>query len=198
MPLDAEALLRESTRRHGIHLSVLVADTGVWASPEVHRRLVAENGTGAFFPATRRYREGDGEKRGEVREGVRLDDNSYAKHAIKQAVGVGRHGAPGFEACHIWPRSCYDPRYHTAVANLVLLPRALAGLSDHDDEISAALRYRAYELYGWHPAEAAAPERPAFYPDAWRPPEPFAAAVERALRGRKAGHTRAAVSALDG
>lgn len=185
-PLDAAVLLREATRRHGIHLSVLVADTGLWASPDVHRYLLAENGTGAFFPNTRRYRAGIGERRAEVRDGVRLDDNSYANHALKQALGLGRGGAVGFEVCHVWPKSCYDARYHTAVANLVLLPRPLAGLSDHDEEVGAALRYRSYELYGWHPAEEPPPTRPAFYPDAWRAPEPFTPGVRRALAARRA------------
>jgi hypothetical protein len=182
---DAAAMLRAACARHEIHLSVLVAETGLWASPEVHRRLTAENGTGTFFPNMRRYRAGQGEQRGGRVGEVRLDDNSYANHAIKRAVGIARERLVGFEACHIWPLSCYDERYHTAVANLVLLPRALAGLSDHDEEIRAALQFRAFELYGWYPSDASAPVRPTFYPTEWRAPEPFSSAVERALAGRR-------------
>jgi hypothetical protein len=83
----------------------------------------------------------------------------------------------GFEACHIWPRTCYDERFHTAIANLVLLPRALAGLSDHDPEIQASLQYRAHEPYSWYPDGADIPQRPAFYPSRWPTPEPPSAIV---------------------
>lgn len=183
---DATAMLTEAAARHGIHLSVLVAETGLWANPAAHRRLVAENGTGTFFPHTRRCRAGRGERRGAVVEGVYLDDNSYANHTIKRAIGVPRERLVGFEACHIWPRTCYDARYHTTIANLVLLPRALAGLSDHDPEIRAALQYRAHELYdGWFPEGEARPVKPAFYPTCWREPFPFTDAVSRTLAKRK-------------
>src|SRR5437764_495509 len=130
MSYDADMMLHEAMERHSIHLSLLVAETAIWASPEVHRILISENGTGSFFPNFRRFKAGRGEKRGTVIEGVHLDANTYANNAIKRATGVGR-SAKGFEACHIWPNLCYDERYHTAIANLVLISRALAGLSDH-------------------------------------------------------------------
>lgn len=183
--LDALDLLRSASNKHGIHLSVLVAETGVWASPQVFEYLAAENGTGCYFPNTRRYRAGAGEKPSQVLDGVRLDNNSYANHAAKRATGLGR-GAEGFEVCHVWPRSCYDARYHTCVANLVLLPRPLAGLTDHDPEITAALAFRSYELYGWWPAESPQPTRPDFYPVDWRAPEPFTEPILRALERRRA------------
>src|SRR5437762_445526 len=133
------AMLLEAMQRNQIHLSVLVAETGLWAHPDVHLRLLRESGCVARYPNVRRARLGQGEKRGQVVDGIRLDDNSYANLAIKRALGLGRNEAEGFEACHVWPRTCYDQRWHTALANLVLLPRALAGLSDHDQEIQAAL-----------------------------------------------------------
>jgi hypothetical protein len=185
---DALAMLREATERHGIHLSVLVAETGLWASPEVHRRLVRENGMGVLFPAIRRYRAGAGERRSQVKDGERLDDNTYANHGFKKALGADRGDLVGFEVCHIWPQSCYDSRYHTAVANLVLLPRPLAGLTDHDPEIQAALQYRSCELYGWHPVDKPSPAAPAFYPTTWRAPMPFTPAIERWLARRKMSH----------
>ncbi|HWQ55093.1 MAG TPA: hypothetical protein VN442_15505 [Bryobacteraceae bacterium] len=49
-------------------------------------------------------------------------------------------GYKGFQncaVCHIWPNSCYDERYHTCVANLVLLPSALASLTDFDPQVRA-------------------------------------------------------------
>ena len=183
--LSGLVLLRKATEKHGIHLSVLVAETALWANPEVFRLLTTENGTGCYFPGTRRARKGSGEKPSQVLNGERLDNNTYANHAAKRAVGLGR-GAEDFEVCHIWPKSCYDARYHTCVANLVLLPRPLAGLTDHDVEISAALRYHAYELYGWHPIEMQTPKRPDYYPEEWRAPEPFGQEIALALTRRRA------------
>jgi hypothetical protein len=177
-------LFREAAQRHSIRLTILVAETGFWANPEVHQRLMKENGTGAFFPRIRRYREGAGEVKGQLGD-ERLDDNTYANHAIKQAVGIRRDDFTDFQACHIWPQSCYDARYYTVLANIVLLPAPLAGLSDHDPDIQAALQFRSYELYDWHPMEYARPLLPEFYPPRWVDPMPFTADVERAIRRRR-------------
>ena len=169
--IAASELLFEAVKRHEIHLSLLVADTGLWVNPEFHNRLVRDTGSAAMFPKVRRARIGQGEHRGQIVDGVRFDDNSYANVAIKRAAGLGKF-AEGFEACHIWPLTCYDERYHTAIANIVLLPRALAGLSDHAIEIQTALQYRAFELYRWFPKDAPQPVKPEFYPSNWREPQP--------------------------
>lgn len=167
----ASEWLLEAVKRHNIHLSLLVADTCIWVNPEFHNRLVRDTGSAAMFPKVRRARIGQGERRGQIVDGVRLDDNSYANLAIKRAAGLGK-SAVGFEACHIWPLTCYEERYHTAIANIVLLPRALAGLSDHATEVQTALQYRAFELYGWFPKERQQPVKPEFYPSIWREPQP--------------------------
>jgi hypothetical protein len=183
---EATAVLLESTARHGISFAALVAETGLWTAPEVHRQLLTENGTGAYYPHVRRARAGQGEKVGGKIGPIYLDSNNYANTAIKQALGVK---TVGFETCHIWPLTCYDERYHTAIANLVLLPRALAGLSDHDPAILAMLQYRAYELYSWHPRDKATPTKPVDYPTSWRAPFPFTAAIARTLRRRRSRPT---------
>lgn len=176
-------LLAEAVERHNIHLSLLIADTGLWVNPEFHHRLVHDTGSAAVFPMVRRARVSQGERRGQFdSNGVRFDDNSYANQAIKNAAGLGKF-AVGFEACHIWPLTCYDERYHTAIANIVLLPRALASLSDHVIEIQMALQYRAYELYGWYPEEMEKPVKPEFYPSEWREPQPDPANIKVLGRG---------------
>jgi len=185
MSYDGLEMLRAAQIRNNIHLSLLIAETSIWAHPEVHRILVKENQTGSYFPMMRRYRVGKGERKGGVVDGVRLDDNSYANHAIKQATGISRDFITNFEACHIWPDSCYDARCHTVIANLVLLPRPLAGLSDHDPEIQLALQYRAFELYGWFPPEAHEPRKPEFYPTNWSAPMPFTDKITRSLANRR-------------
>src|SRR5438093_78476 len=98
-------MLLQAVQRHQIHLSVLVAETGLWAHPNVHHRLLHDSGSEAIFPNVRRARVGQGEKRGQVINGIRLDDNNYANVAIKRALGLDRRAVRGFEACHIWPRT---------------------------------------------------------------------------------------------
>jgi hypothetical protein len=84
---------------------------------------------------------------------------------------LDRSNVVGFECCHVWPKTCDDARYHTVIANLVLIPAALASLTDYDGGVQAALQYRAFELYNWHPDENPAPVRPVRYPDNWRKPQ---------------------------
>lgn len=183
--LDGLTSFREAAARHEIHLSVLVAETSLWASRDVHLRLVQENGSGAYFPNVRRYRVNAGEQKGQILRGERLDDNTYASHAIKRAAGIIPSSIRGFEACHIWPQSCYLSCCHTVIANLVLLPRPLAGLSDHDPEIQAVLQFRAFELFGWCPPGQKPPTRPEIYPSTWLPPMPFTEMVARSLANRR-------------
>lgn len=179
----ALAAMREATQRLGYSLPTLIAETGLWVHPSEHsRQVTAENPTGAVSPHVRRARLGSGEVAGVVVDGVRLDRNNYAGTAIREAIGIGRGALRGYEACHIWPGTCYDRRYHTVLANLVLIPGPLAGLTDHDPDVIAALEYRSWELYAWRPLEATQPTKPADYPTNWKEP----AARERSTAARAA------------
>jgi hypothetical protein len=169
--LSAAAMFEAACLKHGIRLDVLVAETAIWAHPETHGRQLRSSGSAAVYPGVRRAKSGQGEKRG-VKNGVGLDDNTYANNAIKAALGMHRTQIVGFECCHIWSGTCYDDRYHTAIANLVLIPRALASLTDHDASIQAALKYRAFELYDWHPDDQSPPSKPLNYPENWLEPQP--------------------------
>ena len=92
---------------------------------------------------------------------ITLDDNTKANYAIKKAVleGLKKYGIhnadidifKGFEACHIWADTCYNPRYHTSVANLVLIPREIAGLTDHCDAVKELLKYESFKRFGFLP-----------------------------------------------
>jgi len=115
---DARELLQRACERRQIRFSDLVADTAFWAHPETHRRQL-RLGSAAVFPGIRRAKPGQGEQRG-VKNRQGLDDNSYANLTIKRALGIHRTKLIGFECCHIWPNTCYDARYHTVIANLVL------------------------------------------------------------------------------
>ena len=113
------------------------------------------------------------QKRRETVGNIILDDNTFANTAIKLAILKGLekfviHGNEkqifrGYEACHIWPKTCYDARYHTSVGNIVLLPREIAGLSDHCQAVEDLLKYEAWRRFGFKPEEEAIPQRPNNY-----------------------------------
>lgn len=113
------------------------------------------------------------QKRGEKCGDITFDDNTYANNAIKLALlkGLERYGIhgssrqifKGFETCHIWPDTCYDARYHTSVANVVLLPREIAGLTDHCQAVEDLLKYEAWKRFGFKPAAADIPAKPKNY-----------------------------------
>ena len=113
------------------------------------------------------------QKRRECIDGIILDDNTFANTAIKMAIlkGLEKYGVHGnekqiirgFEACHIWPKTCYDARYHTSVANIVLLPREIAGLTDHCQAVEDLLKYEAWKRFGFKPDAADIPVKPKNY-----------------------------------
>ena len=147
-------------------LPLLVARTALWAQREEHekcKKTVNGETTYAKHPHVRRKQVGD--QRGKNGEEY-LDDNSYPNAQMKASLKK-RHRIPkGYETCHIWEKTCYDSRYHTCYANLVLLPRAIAALSDHDDNIRDILKYKAFKLFDFWPSDAPKPiEPPQNYPD---------------------------------
>lgn len=105
---------------------------------------------------------------------VKADDNTYANQYIKKAVLASfkdRFGGLGtslydcfrdYEACHIWDLPD-DRRYYASIANLVLLPRSIAGLSDHNNDVKALLKYEAFQRFGFVPDGANNPNAPSFY-----------------------------------
>lgn len=118
---------------------------------------------------------------------VKLDDNTYANKAIKSVVlaGLKHYGLDvsgikfdRYEACHIWPGSCYNEKYHTSVANLVLLPREIAGLTDHCKAVEDLLKYEAFKRFKFKPdsedikpGEYIPDTKPRYYKEViWRPP----------------------------
>ena len=162
----------------------LVAQSAIFCSKEVFDKVKTgelggkENlGVGNEFGAWYHYtfqRARHNEKRGAHKdENIRFDDNTYANTAIKTAVlkGLSRYGIhngskqmfKGFEVCHIWPETCYDARYHTSVGNIVLLPREIAGLTDHCLAVEELLKYEAWKRFGFKPAEESVPARPKNY-----------------------------------
>jgi hypothetical protein len=175
--LNGDDVLLEVTADLGIDLVRLVARSAVWVDPAVFHAMQKRSPHATWFPNCRRGKNGE-PKRGTAGS-VRLDDNTMANLAIKVAVFGSRNRCTRMHVCHVWPETCYDVRYHTSLANLVLLPAALAGLSDHHEGVAQCLRYRSYELFGWHPADIAVPEMPVGYPAVsdWAQPFPIPRSV---------------------
>ena len=134
-----------------------IAATAIWVRPD----RISMN---PVYPDTKR---GRAKEKGKVVDGIRIDDNTYANIAIKKAISSSID-FKNYMVCHIWPGTTYDERYHTLLANLVLIPRILANLSDYFNAVIDVLKYRSYELYGWHPEGTAAPQCPSYYPRVWR------------------------------
>ena len=89
------------------------------------------------------------------------DDNSYANQYIKKAVieSFNRKYVKGlfnyrsfkdYEACHVWDMPG-DRMYYASIMNLVLVPRALAQLTDHNDAVKNLLRYEVSHRFGFNP-----------------------------------------------
>ena len=150
-------------------LADLVARTAIWAPSDCHQRCKSMDGKCyAKRPDVRRKNIGEHKGLDKKDPSIRLDDNTYPNQQMKE---MGRKfyklHFKEYTTCHIWEKTCYDTRYHTCFANLVLLPSALASLSDFCPEIKAILQYRSYELYGWVPDGKCIPEEPDNYPTCW-------------------------------
>ena len=134
----------------------LVAQSSIWVSPE-------RVSTTAIYPNVKR---GAPKDRGRIIDGIRIDDNTYANRALKEAISKSVK-FENYEVCHIWPYTTYDERYHTLLQNLVMIPRVLARLSDYYPEVINVLKYRAWELYKWCPEGSEIPAKPDYYPLNW-------------------------------
>ena len=71
-------------------------------------------------------------------------------------------GCKNYMTCHIWD-DVKVPEVFSAVANVVLLPSVIGGLSDHCNEVIQLLQYRAFELYNWYPDIREVPVKPDHY-----------------------------------
>lgn len=178
--IDGNEELEKALEELNIDLAKLVALTSVWANPKVFDSLKEKNEFAVWYLNIRRFKSKKGEKKGEKINGVLLDDNSYANTAIKAATGIGRKGIKNYHACHVYANSCYDEKYHTCIANLVLIPAPLAGLTDHHPEITEILRYKAFELFNWYIGSP--PSKPIKYPLLWKEPAEFSEKVRQSLK----------------
>lgn len=103
------------------------------------------------------------------------DDNSCANQYIKKAIqytietkyeiklyGEGFRKFYDYEACHVWDLPG-DRRYYASIPNLVLVPRGLAQLTDHNKAVKELLRYEVQQRFGFRPDGEPALSKPAGY-----------------------------------
>lgn len=83
---------------------------------------------------------------------VVLDSNNTPNHKMKEALIKGMPFTikasqfKNYVVCHIW-EGAYDPRSFCSLVNLVLVPKAIYGLTDHHDSVKKLLQKRSYYLY---------------------------------------------------
>lgn len=201
----------------------LVAQSAIFCSKEVFENVKIGklgsskynkdgNDEGAWYGHKYRRANANEERRGNDPNDTTatLDDNTYANKAIKYAicedlkkygisVSINDFSKNEFEACHIWDETCYNKKYHTSVANLVLLPRSLASLTDHCDAVKKLLQYEAWERFKFKPKEECYYEHyheenitpsdplpiPKYYKDVnWKYPIQNESSTNKPLRGK--------------
>ncbi|MGH6949984.1 MAG: hypothetical protein ACREH4_03875 [Vitreimonas sp.] len=160
-------------------LAQAVASLTLFTHPDTVAQIP---GAGALFPAVRNVE--DRRRLGEIAgRRVGFDDNETAHDAFGWCnPGMGRWR--DVQLNHVWSRSS-DPDAFTAPANLCAAPSFLAKLTDHDGDIAALLRRRAFDLYGWAPPGEDEPIAPTGYASLiWADPLPGVNALEAVLRAR--------------
>lgn len=83
------------------------------------------------------------------------DDNTYANRFIKYAIldsfgskfsGYNYRCFYDYMACHIWGNpTC--PQYFSSIPNLVLLPSAIGGITDHFEPAKKLFQYRSIRIF---------------------------------------------------
>ena len=107
-----------------------------------------------------------------------VDDNTLANQYFKKAILEScKNGFitssmwtkfKDYEVCHIWDKPG-DRRYYASICNLVLIPRALAQLTDHNDAVKSLLRNKVHDLFDFIPEGETLPEKPHnYYKYQWR------------------------------
>lgn len=98
------------------------------------------------------------------RDGVTVgmyDNNSTPTWALAWSHGI-YGSSSGWTVAHVWPSS-EDIAGYTHLANLALVPEALSTLTDKQGPLTSFLRWHAWNVYGWRPADTSIPAEPHGY-----------------------------------
>ncbi len=165
----------------------------------VHPETVAQTNGQALFPVIR-----DFELRGQFGNAsdgrrVLLDDNTSPTLAF--CWSAQRKKGPDIQFNHVFTDS-RNPDIYTALWNVCVTPAFLAKTTDgkNHPKVVAALRCRAFELYGFLPDGESAPAHPAGYDDLeWHESCPPVTDLEHILRRRmnRAPKSRPSIAARE-
>jgi hypothetical protein len=87
--------------------------------------------------------------------GVYVDDNHAAHVAFHACFGINWKQGSNTELCHVFDKEySKDPRYFTALPNLVLVPTWLAKLTDSHRGVMQFLRWASRFVFGFCPGAA--------------------------------------------
>ena len=144
-------------RTLSIDFPKLILQTSYWVSKELFDFLTENNNVdapGVFYPYTIR-KQGVNPHWEEIDQGKRyLDTNHRAQNALSYSL-VGKTFQAAFSeysCCHIYGRS-KDWKSFTCIGNIVLVPKSLKSLTDHNDDVMRCLEKIAYLRYNWKPDE---------------------------------------------
>lgn len=200
--LDATQEMRTWMAKHYSTLAKAIAKFAIFCSPEIFLGTPQKNYSdriqfitikkqGKSEPSLIRRAKHDETKRTYVNEGgawVYLDDNTVINQKFKKLVQLS--DCRNYMTCHIWD-DVDIPEVFSCVANIVLLPTTISGLSDYSQEIKDLLMYRAYELYEWKPQNRSIPVKPAdydklkwTYPAGWVPSKDIGNTTKAAIEKR--------------
>lgn len=151
---NGKLILEEIARNAGFSsLSMLVARYTLFTHPDIVKQTNNEN----LFQIIR-----DGKNRGMISnyDGKMLMacDNTGPQHAFEWANGGIKK--TDIQINHIYSDSL-NVKSYTSLANLCATPAFLAKLTDTDHEVKNLLKYRSFELYGYHLGSS--PLRPSDY-----------------------------------
>ena len=99
---NARSSLNQALKDTGIDLGKLIARTALFVSPETAEYLKEQNKNGEYtwFENYKR-KESSIKKKGYGKDGIYLDDNTYANNGIKKALGYDPKAFSEYEVCHI-------------------------------------------------------------------------------------------------
>ena len=176
---DGTAALADTLRLAGWRsVESAVAAHTVFLHPDTVRQTEGR----ALFPVVR-----DPTRRGQFGtlpdgRAVLFDDNATPTDAFLWSAD--RVKGPDVQFNHVLSRPA-DPDSYTALWNLCCTPAFLAKTSDTHDGVKAMLKFRAYQLYGYLPADEPAPVEPEGFGELrWAVMPDALPDLEAALRGR--------------
>lgn len=159
---DVEAAFLDCLGKPGIRWVLdLLARVSLWVDPVVYRNRKIR----VVYPKTRRKK--SREKRKEWVDGAKLWTNEPPQKAFFTAIGSKSSRYKNCNLCHLYEKSVYLPKHYTNLANITVVPKSLASLTECFP-VQEVLKWHSYKLFGYKGPEGKAPVKPSYYPADWR------------------------------